>query len=80
MTAKILKSNGQYVHRTTLRGLTDKEVRDDGEIKLRKIFDEEIDRRLGPKAKKEDFEQDDIELSHPELYEDDEQAESYTPD
>ena len=67
MTAKILKSNLQYVHQRTLRGLTDEEVRDDGDIKLRKIFDEEIDRRLGRKAKKEDFEKDDIELTNPEL-------------
>ena len=36
---------------------------------MRKIFNEERDRRLGPKAKKEDFEKDDMELSNPELYE-----------
>jgi hypothetical protein len=81
MTAKILKSNGQYVHLTTLRGLTDDEVRDEDEIKSRKLFDEEIDRRLGPKAKEEDFKElADIEMTNPELYEDGDQAESYAPD
>ena len=82
MMAKILKSNGQYVHRTTLRGLTDEKVqaRDEDESKLRKLFNNEIDRRLSPKAKKEDFEKDNIELTDPELYEDDKQAENYAPD
>jgi hypothetical protein len=45
MTAKILKQNGQYVHRTTLRGLTSDEVQDQDESKARKLFDEEIKRR-----------------------------------
>jgi hypothetical protein len=81
MMAKILKSNGQYVHRTTLRGLMDDEVWDEDEIKSRELFDEEIDQRLGPKAKQEDFdEQVDIKLTNPESYEDDDQAESFAPD
>jgi hypothetical protein len=72
MTAKILKANGQYVHRTTLRGLTDEEVRDEDEAKARKAFNEEVETRLGPSAKPEDFDDHpDIELNNPDLYEDD---------
>jgi hypothetical protein len=74
MTAKILKGNGQYQHRTTLRGLTDDEVRDPAEIKARQEFTAEIERRLGPNAKPEDFDDEpDIELANYDLYEDDEQ-------
>ena len=80
MTAKILKQNGQYVHRTTLRGLTEEETRDPEEIKARSLFDEEIERRLGPSAKPEHFEADDIEMANPEWYEDDEQEQNFAPD
>jgi hypothetical protein len=66
MTAKTLKQNGQCVHRTTLRGLTEEETRDPEEIKARSLFDEEIEKRLGPSAKPEDFEADDIEMANPE--------------
>jgi hypothetical protein len=81
MMAKILKANGQYVHRTTLRGLTDNEVRDLDEVKERKAFDEEVERHLGPSAKPEDFDDhDDIELANPDLYEDDDQAQTFASD
>jgi hypothetical protein len=66
MTAKTLKQNGQHVHWTTLRGLTEEEMRDPEEIKARSLFDEEIEKRLGPSAKPEDFEADDIEMANPE--------------
>jgi hypothetical protein len=55
MTAKILKGNGQYQHRSTLRGLTEDELRDPDEIKARQDFDAEIEKRLGPSAKIENF-------------------------
>jgi hypothetical protein len=41
---------------------------------------EEIDKWLGAKASQEDFEKDDIELTNPDLYEDDDQAESFASD
>jgi hypothetical protein len=80
MTAKILKQNGQHIHRTALRGLTEEESRDPEEIKARSLFDEEIERRLGPSAKPEHFEADDIEMANPEWYEDDEQEQNFAPD
>jgi hypothetical protein len=81
MTAKILKANGQYVHRTTLRGLTDEEVQDEDEAKARKAFDEEVERRLEPSAKPEDFDDHpDIELNNPDLYEDNDQVQSFASD
>jgi hypothetical protein len=81
MTAKILKANGQYVHRSTLRGLTDDEVQNPDELKLRNLFDEEITQRLGPKATQDDFDNNpDIETANPDLYEDAVQAESFAQD
>ena len=43
MTAKILKPNGQVVHRSTLRPLTRDEWEDPLEIQERKEFDEAVD-------------------------------------
>ena len=40
MTAKILKRNGQTVHRTTLRALTEDEDQDQAELAARKSFDD----------------------------------------
>jgi hypothetical protein len=71
MTAKILKDNGLYQHRTTLRELTKNEIRDLNEIKARQEFDAEIRKRLGPSAKAEDFDVElDIETANFDLYED----------
>lgn len=47
MTAKILKSNGQVVYRSTYRALTQDEMDDPSSISLRKIFDEEITVKIG---------------------------------
>jgi hypothetical protein len=82
MTAKILKANGQYVHRTTLRGLTGEELWDEDEKKTRKLFDAKIERRLGPSIKPEDFDNQnvDVKLTNPDLYADDDQAESFAQD
>jgi hypothetical protein len=41
MTAKILKGNGQFQNRTSLRGLAEEEMRDPDEIKARLEFDAE---------------------------------------
>ena len=55
MTTKILKQNGQYVHRTTFRARTEEETRDSDEVKARKLFDKAIEQRLIPSAKPGDF-------------------------
>jgi hypothetical protein len=60
MTAKTLKQNSKHVHQTTFQGLTEDELKDPDEVKARKLFDEEIEKHLGPSAKQEDF-SDDIE-------------------
>ena len=81
MTAKILKSNGQYVHRTTLRALTEEETRDLNEMKSRELVDKAIKEKLGPSAKPEDFESDDDveQLTNPVLYKDKEQKQALAP-
>jgi hypothetical protein len=80
MMAKTLKLNGKGAHLTTFQGLTtEDELRDPDEAKARKLFDEEIEKHLGPSAKPEDF-SDDIELANSALHEDEEQQESVTSD
>ena len=49
MTAKILKENGQYVHRSTYRSLTNDELGDPLEQEARKQFDQKIAEILGTK-------------------------------
>ena len=49
MTAKLLKENGQYVHRSTYRPLTDDELKDPLEMKARELFDQKIVENLGPR-------------------------------
>ena len=69
MTAKILKANGQVVHRSTYRSLTDQEWVDEIEKKARDEFDE-----LGAPMKAFDFYNDveDIEdMTKYDLYADD---------
>jgi hypothetical protein len=51
MMAKMLKPNGQCVHRMTFRALTENEIQDQEDVKARKLVDEEIKRRLlGPSS------------------------------
>ena len=54
MTAKILKKNGDYVHRSTYRSLTDDELDDPLEINKRQQFDTTIYQKLSPGAKPND--------------------------
>jgi hypothetical protein len=49
-TAKILKANGQYVHRTTFRGLTDDEMASPDEQRERDEYDTAIRDKLGPSS------------------------------
>ena len=47
MTAKMLKANGQILHRMTYRALTDRELNDKEEIREREEFDESIVKETG---------------------------------
>jgi len=55
LTAKILKSNGQTVCRSTLRHLNDEELHCPIQKELRIVFDESITHHYGPTAKDTDF-------------------------
>ena len=74
MTAKILKANGQVVHRSTYRSLTDQEWVDEIEKKARDEFDERVKVKLGAPMKASDFYTDieDVEdMTKYDLYADD---------
>jgi len=71
MTAKILKSNGEVVHRSTYRELDAKE-RVDEEIKKKKeAHDKVAHERYGPAMTAKDLVDEDIETPAYDLYEDD---------
>jgi len=55
MTAKILKANGEVVHRSTYRGLTEKEVNNAAHIAQRDEFDASIAEKWGADCTPEDF-------------------------
>ena len=73
MTCKLLNIKGNYIHRSTVRALTDDELADTLEIKEREAFDQAIEIKLGPAAKPEDFGQEVLDCDTPQgtLYEDD---------
>jgi hypothetical protein len=60
LTAKILKSNGQTVCRSTLRHLNDEELHCPIHNELHRVFDESITHHLGPTAKESDFPAEDL--------------------
>jgi hypothetical protein len=60
LTAKILKSNGQTVCRSTLRHLTDKEIHCPIHLESRRVFDETIANHLGSNATEQDFPAEDL--------------------
>ena len=60
LTAKILKSNGQVVYRSTLRHLNDDEHACPVHTSNRKAYDDSIADRLGPAAREDDFPDDDL--------------------
>ena len=70
LTAKILKSNGQFVCRSTLRHLTDDERVDPVHKDMRKSFDLTIIDSLGPAASASDFPAEDLTPTY-EHYDDD---------
>ncbi len=60
LTAKILKSNGQVVYRSTLRHLTDHEHACPVHTANRKSFDDSIAEQLGPAAQDSTFPADNL--------------------
>jgi hypothetical protein len=64
LTAKILKSNGQFVCRSTLRHLTDDELQCQAHMALRAAFDRSINDTLGPSATPQDFPAEDLTPEH----------------
>ena len=70
MTAKLLKANGQVVHRSTYRALTDQEMASDEEKQARKDFDEKVAQKLGPSIKWPDLPAEDAETPSHEVYQD----------
>jgi len=72
MTAKILKANGEVVHRSTYRSLMEEEIADEKEKKERDTFDQVTNERYGMPMVADDFEgSEDVEANPPDLYEDD---------
>ena len=86
MTAKILKANGQFVCRSTLRQLTQEELDSRVHQEARRKFNESIDASLGPGSTDADFDAEDLtpELPHMEDQEtdnsDDETPDEVTPE
>jgi hypothetical protein len=60
LIAKILKSNGVFVCRSTLQHLTDEELNSSFHIDMRCKFDESIEHHLGPAALLQDFSAEDL--------------------
>jgi hypothetical protein len=58
--SKILKANGQFVCRTTVRPLNDDELQSSVHQKERQDFDQSIVTHLGPAATADDFEAKDL--------------------
>ena len=79
MTHKILKSNGEHVCRSTARPLTDDEQDDPVHKQTRRVFNDEIARRLGHSPTVADFPESDL---TPDLgyYEDDFEHHKGSPD
>ncbi len=60
LMAKILKSNGVFVCRSTLRHLTDEELNSSVYKDMRPKFDESIEHHLGPAGSPQDFPAEDL--------------------
>ena len=70
LCAKLLKSNGQRVYRSSYQHLTEDEVNNPGEVEKRDDFDRQIEIKLGPTTKSSDFD-DEGQTPVFQLYEDD---------
>jgi hypothetical protein len=64
LTAKILKSNGQTVCRSTLRHLNDEEIHCPIHQYMCRVFDETIANHLGPNATDQNFLAEDLTLDY----------------
>ena len=81
MTAKILKSNGEVVYRTTFRALTPEEVEDETHQTMRQLFDARIQGTIGNPACDEDFDNiPDSETPSFDVYFDEVQPQPTAPD
>jgi hypothetical protein len=60
LTAKILKSNGQTVCRSTLQHLNNKEIHCPIHQEMGRVFNESIAHHLGPNAMEQDFPAEDL--------------------
>ncbi len=60
LTAKILKSNGQTVCRSTLQHLNDKEIHCPIHQEMHRVFNETITHHLGPNAMEQNFLTEDL--------------------
>ena len=81
MTRKVLKANGQVLHRSTVRPLTPDEWESPDEKKAHQEFDVSVHRVLGDSYSWEDF-KDDPEMETPSMdpYEDDQESKFEIPD
>ena len=80
LNAKVLRNNGQQVHRSTYRALTPDELLNPDEIKACDEFDTATREKLGFAASSIYFEIDlDIVTSTIERYEDDEEHRTHMP-
>ncbi len=70
LTAKILKSNGQTVCRSTLWHLNNEEIRCPIHPEMRRVFNETITHHLGPNATEQDFLAEDLTPDY-DFYDDD---------
>jgi hypothetical protein len=70
LTAKILKSNGQTVCRSTLQHLNDEEIHCPIHQEMCGVFNESITHHLGPNAKEQDFPAEDLTPDY-DFYDDD---------
>ena len=82
MTSKVLKSNGQVIYTSTYCLLTDDEMADPTETKLRAEFDTAITTKLGAPLTDSDLQSDGIDAETPtyEVYEDDKTPSNCLPE
>jgi hypothetical protein len=84
MTRKILKQNGSFMYRSSVRPLTQDEIQSPTEKKEREVFDIAIEKKFGPDMNKDDFQNDpdyaDFVTPTYDFYEDDELFPSKMPD
>ena len=81
LTTKILRKNGQQVHRYTYRELTPDELVNPDDIKDRDEFDTDTGKKLGPAISAKYFESDtEIITLTIDRYEDEEEHQTHMPE